>query len=219
MIVLGLTGSVGMGKTTAAREFHRRGVPVFHSDDAVHDLLSRGGAAVAPVAALFPRTVIGGAVDRQGLGALVFRNASALRDLEAVLHPLVQAAQRRFLQACARRHVPLVLLDIPLLYETGAETRCDAVAVTTAPPFVQARRVLSRPGMDRERYAGMLARQMPDTLKRRRADFIILTGLGRAYALHRIAEIIRALSTCRGTAWSATTRHGSLARRPGNDHA
>jgi dephospho-CoA kinase len=190
MIILGLTGSVGMGKSTAAREFRRMGIPVHDADKAVHRLLGRGGKAVAAVAAAFPGVEKGGAIDRAALGGLVFSDPSALKRLEAILHPLVRQAERAFLARARRRRRKLVVLDIPLLFETGGEARCDKVLVVSAPRRVQLARVMARPGMTAERLAGVEARQMPDAEKRRRADIIIETGLDRH---HRLAKLHRAL--------------------------
>ena len=190
MIILGLTGSVGMGKSTAAREFRRMRIPVHDADKAVHRLLGRGGKAVAAVAAAFPGVEKGGAIDRAALGGLVFSDPSALKRLEAILHPLVRQAERAFLARARRRRRKLVVLDIPLLFETGGEARCDKVLVVSAPRRVQLARVMARPGMTAERLAGVEARQMPDAEKRRRADIIIETGLDRH---HRLAKLHRAL--------------------------
>ena len=190
MIILGLTGSVGMGKSTAAREFRRMGIPVHDADKAVHRLLGRGGKAVAAVAAAFPGVEKGGAIDRAALGRLVFSDPAALKRLEAILHPLVRQAERAFLARARRRRRKLVVLDIPLLFETGGEARCDKVVVVSAPRRVQLARVMARPGMTAERLAGVEARQMPDAEKRRRADIIIETGLDRH---HRLAKLHRAL--------------------------
>lgn len=190
MIVLGLTGSIGMGKSTAARMLKRMGVPVCDSDAIVHGLLARGGAAVAAIDAAFPGVVRDGAVDRQALGAAVFGNPPALARLERIIHPRVQAAQRRFLGIQMRRRVPVAVLDIPLLYETGADKRVDAVMVVSAPAAIQRARVLARPGMTPAKLAGILARQTPDAEKRRRADFVIPTGLGKAYTARILREII-----------------------------
>ncbi len=191
MVVLGLTGSIGMGKSTTAGMFRYLGVPVHDADAAVHRLTGPGGAAVAAVAAEFPDAVRDGAVDRRVLGARVFEDPAALDRLEAILHPLVRAEEKRFLDRHRRRRAPLVVLDVPLLFETGGEARCDAVVVVTAPAFLQRQRALRRPGMTEERLARVLARQMPDAEKRRRADFVVPTGLGRGFALRRVAEIVR----------------------------
>lgn len=202
MVVLGLTGGIAMGKSTAAAAFRCYGVPVFDADAAVHRLLAPEGAAVEAVAAAFPeaRSAAGG-IDRRALGRLVFDDPAALRRLEAILHPLVQAAERRFLAVSAAHGRRLVVLDIPLLYETGAERRLDAVAVVSAPALVQEQRALRRPGMDRARLEAIRARQMPETEKRRRADFVIPTGLGRRPMLDAVGGIVRMLRRCPGAVW------------------
>ena len=193
MIVLGLTGSIAMGKSTAAAMFRRLGVPVYDADRAVHCLLSRGGAAVLPVAAAFPGVVVEGAIDRRLLAARVFGDTGALRELEGILHPLVARERRRFLHAARRQGRRLVVLDIPLLFETGGERTCDAVAVVSAAASVQYARLLRRPGMSAERIATIMRRQMPDKEKRRRADFIIPTGLGKAMTYAAIRGIVAKL--------------------------
>ena len=201
MKILGLTGSIGMGKTTAARMLRRLRVPVHDSDATVHRLLGRGGAAVPLIEREFPGSVRDGAVDRAALGAIVFRDNTALRRLEAILHPLVQRSQRRFLASCASRHVPVAVLDIPLLYETGAERRVDAVICVTAPPAIQRARVLARPGMSPEKLAGILSRQMPDREKRRRADFVVATSLGRGHTLQALRRIVTLAKSLPGRHW------------------
>lgn len=193
MKIIGLTGSIGMGKSTAAGMFRRLGVPVHDADATVHRLLGRGGRAVKPVEAAFPGTVRDGAVDRLALGRRVFDDPAALRRLEAILHPLVRAAAARFLARARAQRQDLVVLDIPLLFETGGERRCDAVVVVSAPAFLQRARVLARPGMTEARFAQILAQQMPDREKRARADFVVETGLGKRYTLCRIAEIVSIL--------------------------
>ncbi|HWT97003.1 MAG TPA: dephospho-CoA kinase [Terriglobales bacterium] len=195
MMVLGLTGSIGMGKSTAARMFRRHGIPVHDADAAVHRLLGKGGAAVPLIAAAFPGTVIAGRVDRPALGAKVFGNPKELRRLEAILHPLVQAATKRFLRRQQARRRKLVVLDIPLLFETGGEKRCDAVVVVTAPRNIQRARVLARPRMTPERFAEVERQQMPDAEKRRRADFIIETGHGYRPALRQLHQILARVTT------------------------
>ncbi len=198
MVILGLTGSIGMGKSVAAGMFARAGALVFDADAEVHRLTGPGGRAVAAVEAAFAGatrdTPGGAAVDRAALGKRVFGDGTATRRLEAILHPLVGEARTRFLQRAARRRARLVVLDIPLLFETGGERRCDAVAVVWAPRFVQARRVLGRPGMTPERLAAIRAQQMPDHEKRRRADFELPTGLGRAFTLRRVQRIVTMLT-------------------------
>lgn len=193
MVVLGLTGSVGMGKSTAARMLRRLRVPVYDADAEVHRLLGPGGGGVAPVGAAFPAARRGDRIDRAALGRLVFGDAAALKRLEAILHPRVRTAQRRFLAACRRRRVPVAVLDIPLLFETGGERRCDGVIVVSAPRSLQRSRVLRRPGMTEARLAAVLAQQMPDAEKRRRARWVVPTGLGQAFTLRRLKTILRAV--------------------------
>jgi dephospho-CoA kinase len=204
MVILGLTGSIGMGKSAAARAFRRLGVPIHDADKAVHALLAEGGKAVAAVAEAFPGVVRDGAVDRQALARRVFDDAAALARLEALLHPLVRRSEQQFLRAAKAHGRRLVVLDIPLLFETGGEDRCDAVVVVSAPAFVQAQRVLKRPGMTRDRLESILARQMPDAEKRRRADFVVPTGLGLDFSLRAVREIVRVART-----WNTTGRRPS----------
>ena len=202
MVILGLTGSIGMGKSTAAAMLRRLGVPVHDADRTVHRLLARGGGAVPAVAATFGDDVIsGGAVDRARLGARVFADADALRRLESILHPLVRRAERRFLATAARRRVRVVALDVPLLFETGGTERVDATLVVTAPALVQRARVMARPGMTAERLRAVLARQTPDATKRRLADFVIMTGLGKSHALRALARVVRVAAGLRGRHW------------------
>lgn len=198
MVILGLTGSIAMGKTTAAKLLRRLGVPVFEADREVHALLARGGAAVPMVAAEFPGLVTDGAVDRSALGQWVFTDAQALADVEAILHPLVRQSEQRFLRAAALRRVPLVVLDIPLLLETGGERAVDATLVVSAPAFIQESRVFGRPGMTPERLQAVLDRQMADVEKRRRADFVVPTGLGRRETLRRLKGIVTLMRRQRG---------------------
>ncbi|NKB49297.1 MAG: dephospho-CoA kinase [Alphaproteobacteria bacterium] len=193
MFVLGLTGSIGMGKSTAADMLRRLGVPVHDADAVVHRLLAADPQVRAAIAARFPGAVEGETIDRQALGATVFADPAARADLEAILHPPVRAAARQFVRNQARAGASLVVLDIPLLYETGGEANVDAVLVVTAPAFLQARRVLSRPGMSAERFAGILASQIPDREKRRRADYIVETGLGKAYTYRRLQRLVAKL--------------------------
>ena len=190
MRILGLTGSIAMGKSTAAAMFRRLGVPVYDADRAVHRLLARGGAAVAEIEGAFPGVSVDGAVDRGKLAARVFGDSAALERLERIVHPRVAAERRRFLRAWRRRGCALVVLDIPLLFETAGDKACDAVAVVSAPRFVQEARLLRRPGMDRARIASVTARQMPDAEKRRRADYVVPTGLGRAPTATAIRRIV-----------------------------
>jgi dephospho-CoA kinase len=191
MKVLGLTGSIGMGKTTAALLLRRLGVPVHDADAAVHRLLSKGGAAVPAVDAEFPGVVRKGAVDRKALGARVFGDAEAMRRLERILHPLVRQDSARFLKEARKRGARLAVLDVPLLFEVGRDRDCDATLVVSAPPFVQRARVLARPGMSERRFHEVLARQMPDAEKRRRADHVVPTGLGRRLTLRRLQRVLK----------------------------
>lgn len=188
MFVLGLTGSIGMGKTTTARLFEESGVPVYDSDAAVHRLYE--GEAAALIEKAFPGTTVGGKVDRQKLGERVIGNSAALNELESIVHPLVRGEEMKFLAAARERGAPIVLLDIPLLFETGGEKRCDAVVVVSAPAEIQRQRVLQRPGMTPEKLDALLAKQMPDQEKRRRADFIVDSGQGIEEARRQVREII-----------------------------
>jgi dephospho-CoA kinase len=176
MIVIGLTGSIGMGKSTVAKMFAEEGAPSFNSDAAVHELYAQGGAAVAPVEAAFPGVTREGAIDRAALSAKVVGNEAAIAQLEKIVHPLVRQAQTNFLAAQRAAGVKAVVLDIPLLFETGAADKFDKVVVVSAPADVQRERVLSRPGMTVEKFEELLARQTPDAEKRARADFVIDTG-------------------------------------------
>ena len=193
MIILGLTGSIGMGKTSAARALRRLGVPVHDADAAVHRLLGPGGKAVPEIQALFTQAVENGAVNRRTLGSIVFADPAALRRLESVLHPMVRKEEQGFLKRMRRRRKRLVVLDIPLLYETGGAARVDAVIVVSAPAILQARRVLARPGMTQQKFAQILQQQMPDAEKRRRADFVVSTGLGHDRSLRQLKRIVRLL--------------------------
>ena len=201
MIILGLTGSIGMGKSTAAGMLRRLGVPVHDSDAAVHRLIGPGGRAVAAVEDAFPGVVVDGAVDRPTLGAKVFGDPVALRKLEAILHPMVGEEKKRFLRREAARRTKVVALDVPLLFETGGDSECDATILITAPPFIQAARVLRRPGMTKERLEEIRSRQMPELEKRRRADFIVPSGLGYRLTLQRLTAIVRLMSRRRGRHW------------------
>ena len=203
MIRLGLTGSIGMGKSTTARMFADLGAVVWNADAAVHALYGPGGAAVAPIEAAFPGVVVDGAVDRVRLAEALGRDADAFRRLEAIVHPLVALSRKDELEAAEQRGVRLAVLDIPLLFETGGDAAMDAVVVVTADPEVQAERVLARPGMTRERLDAILERQTPDAEKRRRADFIIDTGQGLDAARARVAEIV---GTVLDPAWAPHRR-------------
>lgn len=215
MVILGLTGSIGMGKTTASAMLRRMGVPVYGSDEAVHGVLARGGAAVPAVAAAFPEAVRDGEVDRAALRARAFGDEAALRRLEAIVHPLVREVQGRFLRRQAARRARVVALDVPLLFEVGLYAACDAVLVVTAPAFLQRARVLARPGMTEEMLARILAQQTGDSWKRRRADFVVSSGLGRAPVLRSLRAVVRLAAGRCGRHWpplSYTANPGPYAR-------
>lgn len=191
MKILGLTGGIGMGKSTAAQTFRRLRVPIFDADATVHALQGPGGRAVAPIGAAFPGTVRDGKVDREALRNAVLGKPEALGRLERIVHPLVRGAERQFLAGARRRAERLVVLDIPLLFETRGQGRCDLVVVVTAPAAVQRWRVLRRKGMTPERLTAILARQTPDREKRRRADVVVHSGLSRHHAQRAIRRIVR----------------------------
>ncbi|UPA24416.1 dephospho-CoA kinase [Shinella oryzae] len=193
MIVLGLTGSIGTGKSTTAAMFRDLDIPVHDADATVHDLYR--GEAVLPVAARFPEALKEGVIDRKALSAILAEAPDGFRDLEAIIHPLVRAREAAFLAREREKGEPLVVLDIPLLYETGGETRVDKVVVVTCDPQTQRARVLARPGMTEEKFELILSRQMPDAEKRRRADFIIDTGRGLEAARKQVEEVIAELTS------------------------
>ncbi len=195
MFVLGLTGSIGMGKSTTSAFFREAGIPVHDADAAVHKLYATD--AVPPIEAAFPGVTVDGRVDRTRLGAVVLKDAEALKRLEAIIHPLVGAAEKAFRDAARARGHTLVVLDIPLLLETGGERRVDAVAVVSAPAAVQRDRVMARPGMTAEKLEAILARQMPDAEKRRRAHFVIESSFGVDAARRQVGDLIRALAGSR----------------------
>jgi len=216
MIVLGLTGSIGMGKSRAASVLRSLRVPLFDADRFVHRLLEPSGAAVGAVAAAFPGVeASSGGIDRGLLGHRVFADPAALARLEAILHPMVEREEKRFLAQARARRDSLVALDIPLLFETGSELRCDYVVVVSAPEFVQRQRVLQRPGMNPERLAAVLRQQMPDREKRRRADFVVPTGLDRGLSLRRLRAIVRLLRGARRGFPSRPRRMPRRRRRKG----
>jgi dephospho-CoA kinase len=201
MMIVGLTGSIGMGKSTAAKMLRQMGVPIYDADAAVHALQAPGGAALPPIEAAFPGVVKAGVLDRQALGARVFGNKEALRNLEAIVHPLVGQRQRAFLKREALRGTRIVVLDIPLLFEGRGERRVDAVLVVSAPAFLQRRRVLARPGMTEEKFTGILRQQVSDSLKRRKASVVIPTGLGLAPTRDALERAVRRLKQQPGRSW------------------
>lgn len=201
MVIVGLTGSIGMGKSTAAKMLREMGVPVYDADAAVHALQAPGGVALPGIEAAFPGVVKAGVLDRQALGARVFGNKEALRRLEAIVHPLVQRMQRAFLRRAALAGEKLVVLDIPLLFEGMGERRVDATLVVSAPAFLQRRRVMARPGMTAEKFEGILRQQVPDALKRRKASVVIPTGMGLAPTRAALREAVDELRGLRGQFW------------------
>ena len=212
MIVLGLTGSIGMGKSTTAGMFADEGALIWNADRAVHDLYARGGAAVGPIGEAFPGVVVNGAVDRGRLAEALGRDETAFRRLETIVHPLVAEGRVDDLAAARRRGVKLAVLDIPLLFETGGDRAVDAVVVVTAPPEVQAERVLARPGMTRARFDAIVARQTPDAEKRARADFVVDTSEGIDAARTQVERIV---GTVLDPSWTPPRRglHGEPEQR------
>ena len=188
---VGLTGSIGMGKSTTAQMFRDEGIAVLDSDQIVHDLYR--GAAVAPIAAAFPDVVVDGVVNRSALGAHVLSDLAAMEKLEAIVHPLVWAARDAFIQQRQAQGDWIVVYDVPLLFETGADKSVDAIVVVTAPPELQKQRVLMRPGMTQEKFEAIAGKQTPDTEKRARADFIVETGEGLDAARAQVRHILKTL--------------------------
>ncbi len=199
MILLGLTGSIGMGKSTTARMFADEGALVWDADAAVHRLYARGGAAVEPLGEAFPGVVVDGAVDRTRLAERLGHDEAAFKRLEAIVHPLAAQDRADDLAAARARGVRLAVLDIPLLFETRGDAFVDAVVVVTADPEVQAARVLARPGMTRDRFETILARQTPDAEKRRRADFLVDTGRGLDATRDQVRQIVETVLSPRWT--------------------
>ena len=195
--VLGLTGSIGMGKSTTSAMFQKHGVPVYDADATVHALY-RGPAAVL-IEQRFPGTVADGVVERKKLGAQVLGHPQALKDLEAIIHPLVRSAEQQFICDQAERHTPLIVLDIPLLFETGGQQRVDAICVVTAPADVQKQRVMARNTMTEEQFNAILAKQWPDQQKRDHADCLIDTSQGLEFAEQQVKQVIDSYRHATGT--------------------
>ena len=192
MFILGLTGSLGMGKSATAKMFAEEGVPVHDADATVHKLYD--GAAVAPIEAAFPGTTANGKVDRAKLGQRVLGDKAALKRLEEIVHPLVREDEKAFLTQAKRDGAKVVVLDIPLLFETGGDERCDAVVVVSAPAETQRARVFERPGMSVEKFEALLAKQMPDSGKRARADFVVDTSQGFDHARAQVRDILKSIA-------------------------
>ena len=193
MLLVGLTGSVGMGKTETAKMFARLGVPVYDADAAVHALYALGGAAVEPIGKAFPGAVHEGAVDRGRLSALVVGKPDEMKRLEAIIHPLVRQAQMEWLQAREAEGAAMAVLDIPLLFETGGDALMDIIVVVSAPAHVQRDRVLARTGMSEEKFEAILAKQVADAEKRARADYVVETDRGLEDAFRQVASIVEDL--------------------------
>lgn len=200
--VLALTGSIGMGKSETGKMFVSMGVPVFDADFMVHELMASGGKAVNAITAVFPgvkrKT---GEIDRIRLGKKVLNQPAELKKLEGILHPLVLESQGKFLTKAANRRLPLVVLDIPLLFEGSGENRCDASAVVSAPYFLQRQRVLQRPQMTEAKFHSIIHYQVPDIIKRQRSDYILPTGLGKRETRQRVTYLVKLLSRRKGKVW------------------
>jgi len=199
MLVIGLTGSIGMGKSTVAERFRQLGIPVCDADEIVRELYE--GAAVAAIEAAFPGTTSDGKVDRVKLGQAVLHDPHGLKRLEAIVHPMVQAAEREFLRKAAEQGAQMAVLEVPLLFETGGDARVDVTIVVSAPPEVQRERVLARPGMTASKLEAILARQMPDSEKRRRADFVVDTGVTIEESHAQVDAIVEQLRNRGGRAY------------------
>ena len=193
--VLCLTGSLGMGKSTAASFFAECGVPVHDSDAVVHALYE--GEAVSLIEQAFPGSTLGGKVNRNTLAAMVLNDQAALARLEAIIHPLVTASREKFLAQAQARGAPIVVVDIPLLFETAAQSQCDAVVVVSVPAEIQRARALDRPGMTEEKFATLLAKQMPDAEKRGRADFVVDSSQSFEHTRAQIRDILETVATMR----------------------
>ncbi|MGB0261975.1 MAG: dephospho-CoA kinase [Henriciella sp.] len=191
MKVLGLTGSIGMGKSSTAAMFRQLDVPVYDADAAVHAIYQKGGSAVVPLGQRFPDALADGAIDRSVLRAQVLNNPEAMAELEAIVHPLVGQSQLEFRDTALAEGRPLVVLDVPLLFETGGDRRVDAIAVVSAPLAEQRARVLARPGMTESDFEAILAKQIPDAEKRARADFVISTAWGFDFTRDHVRIIVK----------------------------
>ncbi|PKQ03830.1 MAG: dephospho-CoA kinase [Alphaproteobacteria bacterium HGW-Alphaproteobacteria-12] len=198
MLLIGLTGSIGMGKSETAKMFRESGVPVYDADAAVHKLYEKGGKAVEPLRAAFPAAIVDDAVDRKALSRCVIGLPDEMKKLEAIVHPLVGEAQMEFLRANMEAGQAMAVLDIPLLYETGGETRVDVVVVVSAPYDIQKTRVLARADMDEAKFAAIHAKQVPDAEKRKRADFVVESDKGLDHARAQVAAIVEVLKTREG---------------------
>ncbi|MFW0777818.1 MAG: dephospho-CoA kinase [Rickettsiales bacterium] len=192
--IIGITGGIAMGKSTVAKQFAQFGANVSNADDIVHALLAKGGEAVEEVKQYFPSTIIDGAVDRRKLGEIVFADVDKRKKLESILHPMVAFQELSFIEEETNKGAKMAILDIPLLFETGADTRCDVTVTVSAPLWIQRRRAMKRPHMTKEKLEHIIAMQMSDAEKRKRADFIVQTGFGKAYSFWQVNQIVRKLN-------------------------
>jgi len=201
MRIIGLTGSIGMGKSTATMMVRRLGIPVHDSDATVHRVMAPGGVCFDTISKAFPAVIRNGLIDRKSLGADVFADPEARKRLEAIVHPAVRAAERTFLNIASRHSRPTVVLDVPLLFETGGDARCDGVIVVSAPKWLQRRRVLGRLGVTEDRFRGILQAQMTDLEKRNRADFVLHSGLGKTITYLELKNIFTHINDIPASVW------------------
>lgn len=213
MLIVGLTGSIGMGKSETAKMFRALGVPVYDADAAVHKIYAPGGLAVAPLEAAFPGVTGAGGVDREALAQRVLGDAKALKKLESIVHPLVRLQQLEFLQQAAQAGSEIVVIDVPLLYETGGESQVDCVVVVSAPYETQRQRVLARPGQSEEKFQAILSKQISDEEKRRRADFVIGTDQGLEAAMQQVREILPRLRQWPAKVWRVRAKQAATERQ------
>jgi len=199
--ILGLTGSTGMGKTTAARAFKKLGIPVYDADETIHNIMNEDSAVVAEIKNIFPEAIKNNRIDRNVLGSIVFADTRALKELETILHPRARLLQHKFMRCAAKNGQNVIVLDIPLLFETKGDQFCDAVIVVSAPSFIQRSRVFARSNMTKKKFIEICNRQLSDKEKRKRANYIIPTGLGKSVSLAYIKMIIQDVKTKRGTKW------------------
>lgn len=201
MYILGLTGSIGMGKTTAARAFKKLGIPVYDADETIHKIMTENIAVVAEIKNIFPEAVKNNRIDRNILGSIVFADSDALKELETILHPRARLLQYKFMRCAAKNGQNVIVLDIPLLFETKGDQFCDAVIVVSAPSFIQRSRVFARSNMTDKKFIEICKRQLSDKEKRKRANYIIPTGLGKSVSLAYIRMIIQDVKTKSGCKW------------------
>jgi dephospho-CoA kinase len=201
MVIIGLTGSIGMGKSETAKMFRSLGIPVYDADAAVHAIYAPGGSAVAPIEAAFPGVTGANGVDRELLAKQVLNDGAALKKLEAIVHPLVGLEQQKFLARVAAEGAEMIVIDVPLLYETGGQKRVDCVVLVSAPYELQRERVLARPGMSEDKFLSILAKQVPDAEKRAQADYIIDSSQGIEHAMAQVEALIPLLKKTPAKAW------------------